>query len=76
MPGIGEKTPRLATLADLEEAALALRSTYQPGYHYPPVYFYPDGPGVIRQSRREPVGVGRYVILGPSGRIWTITDAD
>jgi hypothetical protein len=62
-----EKPRREATLADLVEYAEVLRDQGYVG-----IYIWGDGPGVIRWSRREPPGFGRYCILGNKGRIWNI----
>lgn len=62
-------TQRVPTMADLEAYAYEMRGRFAQ-----PIYIWGE-PGVIRWGRREPESPMRFVIVGPSGRIWRITRA-
>ena len=64
-----DQTKRVPSLSELEAFANTMR-----GQFVEPIYVWGE-PGVIRWSRREPEHMLRYIILGPTGRLWRIIDA-
>lgn len=54
------------SMADLQAYAQSLRGRFMD-----PIYIWGE-PGVIRWSRKEPEDQPRYLVIGPSGRLWTI----